>query len=462
MSDSRRRRWALTSARVVIGTGVAVAAVIAVTAGVAAPWPTLSAQPVRVQATPAPSESVIACDGPLLALGRTVEQAGELSIAAPQQVVSGPAATEAVSSALTAPAGATPAAFSALPSDDSRAELAASGSATIADPDLRGFAASACTPPLMESWLVGGATTTGSNDLVVLANPGEVPATVQLTVYGAGGSSTPPGGRDVVVRAGAQVVISLPGLLPGEESPVVRVTSTGAPVSASLQSSLIRILTPGGVDQVAAIPAATTRQVVPGVSVVAAPDPSNPATIVRLLSPSADGEATVTLSEVDGAPVGEASTVPLAAGVPSALELGGLAAGSYTVTVDGSVPIVASVWETTGFGEGSDFAWYASAPEVATPSVLAVPAGPAPMLTVANPGTVESEVSVVTLPTGDPARVTVPAQSSVSVPVRAGELYRLEPSAPVHATVGFSSAGALAGFPVWAADAAAPPLTVYP
>ncbi|MBN9166715.1 MAG: hypothetical protein J0I07_37630, partial [Myxococcales bacterium] len=40
---------------------------------------------------------------------------------------------------------------------------AAAGSATVASPDLIGFSASACRPPLAESWLVAGASTTGAN-----------------------------------------------------------------------------------------------------------------------------------------------------------------------------------------------------------------------------------------------------------------------------------------------------------
>ncbi|WP_448887346.1 DUF5719 family protein, partial [Enterobacter hormaechei] len=109
--------------------------------------------------------------------------------------------------------------------------------------------ASACRPPLAESWLVAGASTTGANDLVVLANPGDVAATVQLSVYGANGVSTPPSGAGLVVPARGQRVVPLAGLLLGEASPVVRIVATGAPVQAYLQASLTRTLLPGGSDQ---------------------------------------------------------------------------------------------------------------------------------------------------------------------------------------------------------------------
>ena len=64
-SDRRLVRWATTSARVVAGSVVAGAVVVGTVAGIAAPWPTLTASPVRIEATPAASDTVLACDGPL-------------------------------------------------------------------------------------------------------------------------------------------------------------------------------------------------------------------------------------------------------------------------------------------------------------------------------------------------------------------------------------------------------------
>jgi hypothetical protein len=213
---------------------------------------------------------------------------------------------------------------------------------------------------------------------------------------------------------------------------------------------------------VGAVPAASNRQVIPGVSVVAAPDGTNAATILRVLAPAGDGEATLTVEPVDGSSAASTSTVPLAAGVPTAVAYGDLAPGSYTVTVDATVPVVAGVWESTGFGEGADFGWYSASPEISTPSLVAVPVGPGPTLTIANAGDAEATVTVAPVDGGTESSVAVPAGGSAAVPVTAGTVYRLTPDAPVHASVGFASANALAAFAVWAADAAAPPITVYP
>ncbi|MBN9172185.1 MAG: fibronectin type III-like domain-contianing protein, partial [Microbacterium sp.] len=108
-------------------------------------------------------------------------------------------------------------------------------------------------------------------DLVVLANPGLVPAVVTLTLYGSAGETAPPAGQSIVVAAGTQRVIPLAALALGEENPIIRVTAAQAPVQASVQTSLTRVLDPSGVDQVAAIGAPGADIVIPGVPVTLAP-----------------------------------------------------------------------------------------------------------------------------------------------------------------------------------------------
>lgn len=465
MSDRRLVRVAAASARLVAGAAIAAAAVVGTVAAIAAPWPQYRAEPVRVDATPEASDTLLACDGPLLALGRSADSANGLTAAAAQQIVSGPADAAAVTSALTgatADASGDAQALRAAPRDRTPTPLAAAGSATVASADLIGFSASACRAPLAESWLVGGATTTGANDLVVLANPGDVPATVQLSVYGAQGVQTPPSGQNLVVPAGQRRVVPLAGLLLGEESPVVRVEASGAPVHASLQASLTRVLLPGGSDQVAPARQADTRLVMPGVQVVTSAE-GQAGTVLRLLSPGSDATATVTVIPMDAtASAAPPTEVPLTAGLPTSLDLSGLSAGAYTVEVSATSPIVGATWSTTGFGEGADFAWYADAPEISAPTVVAVAdgAGSSASLVLAA-GDAEAAVTLTPLEGGNAAATTVVANGAVAVPVAAG-VYRLEATAPVRAAMSYVGTGALASYPLWPADAAASALTVLP
>lgn len=481
MSDRRVFRWATTSTRMLIGTVVSIAAAMAVVTAVSVPWPTLQRDPVSVAAMPAPAASVAACDGGLLSIGRDPTDADALLAAAPQSVTSGVSADAPppAEQQLEVPdVGPGPIVFTAPPQDRQRVDVAAAGASTVTADDLTGFAASACRPPLLESWLIGGSGLTGAADLVLLANPGTVPATVELTVYGVGGPQTPPGSSDIVVAPGTQRVVPLAGIAFDEASPVIRVTAVGAPIHASLQTSITRTLTPGGVDQVGPVPQPAPAHTITGVGVTgrpeaaAAPDDSaaaaeteiaQSATLLRLLAPSTTTTATVTVTAIGRVePALEPQAVSLEAGKPLELALDGLAVGSYTVEVVAEAPVLAAVWQTSGFDEGADFAWYTPSPEISVPSLFAVPSGPPPTLTVVNPA---DEPVVVAVTSEDGAfrlELTVPADGAMTARLSSRTVYLIEPEAPVHASLSFTGDGALAGVPVWSADAAAPEITVYP
>ncbi|GAA1467518.1 DUF5719 family protein [Microbacterium thalassium] len=470
MSESRRFRWAATSARMLAGTLVSAIAVVAAVTAVNVPWPTHDREPVSVSAVPAPEASVLACTGGLMTIGRDATDALGIGAATRQAVVWGvrDGAPEPEESRLTPVAtavGEGPLALVAAPQGGERTDLAAAGSSMVDAEDIAGFAASACRPPLLDSWLVGGAATTGAADLVVLANPGTVAATVQLTVYGAAGPTVPAGGERIVVAPGTQQVVPLAGLALGEESPVVRVTSSGAPVQASLQASVTRVLEPIGADQVGPIAEPAAVQVIAGVRVDEAAGSANDIrTLVRLLAPSTDSTATVTVTAVgESAAALEITSVPLAAGVPTEVGLDGLARGLYTVRVDAEAPVVAGAWQTTGFAAGDDFAWYASSPAVESAGLFAVPAGASATLVLVNPAGEPVEVAVTAVRRSSTRTVSVPAGGTAAVTLRSRTIYEIDPgSAPVLAGVSMSGDGALAGYPVWPSDAAAPAITVYP
>jgi hypothetical protein len=471
MSDRRVFRWATTSARILAATLASVIAVVAVVTAISLPWPTLTRQPVSISATPEPAATVMVCDGSLLAVGRDPADAAQVSAVAPQQVTAGagdgaetPAPTLLEVPTLSGGAGA--AVYTAQPQGRTRTDVAASGSARAEADDIAGFAASACRPPLLESWLVGGSGATGAADIVVLSNPGTVPASVQLTTYTAAGAENPPGG-EIVLAPGTQEFVPLAGLVLGESAPVIRVSATGAPVHASLQASLTRTLVPGGVDQIGPITKPERTQMIAGVSVTANPGAegaSDATTVLRVLSPGAAASVTVTVTAVGATgPATAPQTVDLAAGQPTEIELGGLPIGTYDVEVAADRPVVSAVWQTTGFDEGSDFAWYTAAPLVKALSLFAIPSGPPPLLTLVNSADVAAVVGVTSQDQSFRLEVTVPAKSSTTVRLAPNEVYTLKPDASgIRAGISLTSDSALAGFPVWSADAAAPPLVVYP
>lgn len=463
-------RAVLAPARVVTALAASTALVAAAVVAAMTPWPTLHRAPVAVAAVPAPADTSAVCAGALLAAGRVVENAASITVAAGVLPIAASSAGRPAQRPLAAPdvQGETGAvAFVASPHDGVATAVTAAQSATVTSDDLAGFAADACRPALFDSWLVGGAATTGSADLVLVANPADVAATVQLTVYGTAGAVVPPGAAALTVPAHTQRVLPLAGLALGMQSPVVRVTATGAPVRASLQSSIVRTLIPGGVDLESAIAGTAAVQVIPGVTVTAVPGQagaSNVATLVRMLSPGRTGTAAVTVTAVGAdRPALRQTSVPLAADTPTEVELGGLQPGVYTVVVTSDTPVVAAAWQTTGFGAGSDFAWFTSAPALDGPAPVAVPAGLAPLLQLTNTASTSATVTVAH-DGGATQQVTVPATGSAAVPLAPLSDWRIDPggAAGVHAAVVFAAPGAIAGFAVWPPDAAAGALRVYP
>ncbi|MER7796913.1 DUF5719 family protein [Microbacterium sp. NPDC096154] len=453
--------------RLIMGGLVAAGSVVAVTAAAALPWPAVATPPPALEVTPVPAETILACDGPVLALGRTVEDAGGLSAAAPSRQTAGnDRGEQPASDALAQPAVAGEAAaarFVQKPDGREPVSVAAASSVRVDEDDLGGYSASACRPPQMESWIVGGDTETGSTGILLLANPGDVSATVQVTVYGVAGAVTPPGAEAVPIPPRTQVALPLAGLAGGESRPSLRVTATGAPVRASLQSSIVRTLEPGGIDTQSAVRPATV-QVIPGLRVVTDADGAQGASsIARLLSES-DTRATITVTKAgDGAePARAPESVALTAGAPLDVDLGALDKGEYTVTVTSEAPLVAAVWHTTGFGAGSDYAWHTAAPPISDTTLVAVPDGDDASLNIANPAAQDVTVSVAGQG-DDPQDVDIAAGDTVVIDVRDDKLYSIDPrGSAVHVSVGFANESALASVAVWP-DAARPePVTVYP
>ena len=459
-----------TARRIRRGVGAAVSLLIV--AGtfliVTMPVPSVERSTLSTTTRPEPATSVLSCAGPLVAAGRDVDDVAALQIAATQSVVSGTAAgsPEATAGEIASavPDGPPIATFAAEPVDRMRTDVAAAGSSRVAAEDLAGFAASACTPPAMETWLSAGSGLTGASDLVVLANPGDVAARVDLTVFGSQGRETPDAGANILIPPGEQRIVPLASLALGETSPVVLVSATQAPVQAVLQSTLTRTLVPVGVDQGGATGLPRAQQTIPAFSAVGGGDePTN--TMVRLLAPSDDTTAAITVTPVGGASTAASfSDLALTAGVPIEVDLNTLPEGRYRVEVDAGAPVVASVHTSTGADAGSDFAWYGTADDIRVPSLLAVADGPAPQLALVNPG--GKEVAAVLTDgagAGEPREVRVPASGSVSVDLRAGELYRLDPAGgTLRAGITFTAPDAIAGYAVVPADAAAAPVVVRP
>lgn len=464
MSRPTAVRVAATSARIIVGLAVSTAVVAGAIVAVPMAWPTVEKAPASADVTPISGDIFLTCAGPLRALGRDPLNAALISAAAFPATTVGAADGVRVEEhelrmpELTDSAGQT----MYVGRSDAReaVEIAAAESVSVLESDLSGFAASACRAPSMESWLVGGAASTGTSDMVLIANPGDVTATASFTVYGSAGATRT---RDIVLAPRTQVSVPLAAGAAGESTPIVRVTAKGAPLRTMLQSSLIRVLDPSGVDLQDGTGQPQRSQMLAGVQVLAKATDEASTTIVRLMAPSEDTTVRLTARDAEGArAVGDEITLSVRAGEPVEVDLPGLPVGVYSVEVEAEAPVVAAVWQSTGVGAGNDFAWMTPAPAITEPTTFAVPSGPSPTLHLRNRTDSDVVVTLTDFADGDTREIVVSARGSALVDVADDAAYGLSATGDVHAAIAMASTGAVAGWPVWPSTAASTAVTVYP
>ena len=257
---------------------------------------------------------------------------------------------------------------------------------TAEDGDLRGLAAAACQQPGNDLWLVGANTALGRTAVLKLSNASSSPATVSLELFGAEGLIQAPGSRGLLVAPGTTRSVILAGLAPGQERLSVRVRSAGGPVAAHIQQSVLRGLTPGGVEFIAPATAPALRQVIPGVDIQ---DPAGLAALtgqsgfadagpaLQLTVPgSADAVIAIKVFGRDGQKALPGGGVVTAkAGSVTEVPLAGVPAGPYTVSVSSDVSFTAAARVTRGLaaGDASDFAWSPASARLGSQHVVPVP-----------------------------------------------------------------------------------------
>jgi len=395
--------WMGRATRTASGVGVLAAVALVVAGGVRLPDVGAGpvSQPARVDV--APSAVTLTCPSPLILPTAEGDKAFDpvpvqpvTSVAAVAASSGGttvaPAAGGDVLAALAAggavaqvPGVSTSLAVTAAPttgSEPEAARVAASFGSIVTAGDLRGLSAASCQRPTTDAWLVGGATDLSSTDQLVLSAAGATPAEVDVTVYG------PSGKVDVtaehyVVAPGASKVVVLGAVAAEQRRVAVRVRATGGAVTAYVQDSALDGFTPRGTDLVVPGAGPARKQVIPGLSLVAAGVDSPLAGAVRLL---VTGSKAATAHIHLYGPAGEedlggAQDVALAPGEVTDVPLGGVPTGSYTAVVTSDRPVVASglaaragAATSVDPNPSTERAWVPSSP-AGTSGIVAVPVG---------------------------------------------------------------------------------------
>lgn len=336
--------------------------------------------------------------------------------------------------------------------------------------DLAGLTAAECAEPAADTWLVAGSTSLGQTSLVMLANPTSVDATVSLAVYTETGAVDAPGSTGIVVPAGGQKVIPLAGLAPAATAPVVHVQTSGGEVVATMQQSFEQGIQPQGVELTGGTGAPSRQQTISGmivanIAAVTAQESGENVGVefpaLRVFVPgSADADITIGVVGEEGTAAGTSHAQTVKAGNVAEIPLDNLKDGSYTVTVNSSVPVVAAARTTSIGASKRDFAWFVSSAPLGDSLLAAVPTGPGATLHLANPD--EKDRTVTITPAGGQAKtLVVPAEGAAHLGVSATR-YTIEGAEGLRGSISFAADGATGTFALEPPGPLAAPIEVYP
>ncbi|HOB57420.1 MAG TPA: DUF5719 family protein [Rhodoglobus sp.] len=482
------RRVAIVGVRLVAGVVGLGVATVTIAASVLLPLPTVSSTPPSTLVTPVPTAQQQVCPGAVLRLADDTGQGATTSSALGVPTTSSASSSGSVtrsplqqSDASTGGTAAAPVVISTPPNAADPAEvilLSGAQSQQVNEGDFVGLAAATCSAVSADSWLVGGSTAVGRTTLLTLSNPTEVPATVDLELFGENGAITAPGTSGIVVPASGQRVLSLAGFAPDVVSPVVHVTSTGGQVTAELQQSTVRGLEPGGLDIVGATVAPATDVVIPGLRVddlasvqtllVGGAGFADLQTVLRLYAPG-EGTVSTTISVIpeDGVGTGTSFPYEFDAGRVAEVPITDLESGNYTVRIVADTPTLAAVRvsnaapaATADTPAATDFAWLTAAVPLTSTAQLTVATGPSPLLHIANPTTAAVSMTL-TAAGGEGTIVELPAGASTSLPVEGGETYTLSGYDTLYAAVSLAGDGMIARYSAQPSGAGSDPIRVY-
>ncbi len=303
------------------------------------------------------------------------------------------------------------------------AGLAAEQLSRATGPERRGWASAACAPAAPDTWYAGGSTAVGESAALVLVNPDETPASVDVALWSAQGPLDARPGRGLLVPARSRRVVGLDALAPGRSGLALRVTATRGRVASAVEHTRTEAGSPRGTELVPPSPPPGAQVVVPGLPAgpgeraLLVTNPGEDATVVQVQLTGGDGQFV---------PTG-LGAVPVAAGSTTRIDLtdllSGTAAAARVVSAVG--PVLAVGLVVDGAGPTAELAYAGAAGPLTGPALV-------PSLTGSGSAVLLSallqDATVVLTPlpvaggTGPlppPRTVVVPGGSTVVVPAAA-------------------------------------------
>lgn len=315
---------------------------------------------------------------------------------------------------------------------------------------VSGYLATECGDAMNDQWLVGGSTTTGRDTILTISNGSDVEARVDLEIWGSTGLIDAPGSRGIVIPPKSQRSYSVAGFAPDEPSPAVHLTSSGAAVWATLQTTAVRGLVAGGLDRIGPVAEATTAVHFPILripdeedlgEVLIDPSYADIVPAIRLLVPGeTDAAVTITIDPfADGDP--QIVTASITAGATIDIPLAELEPGDFSVTIESDQPLVAAARVGSHDPKSgiTDIAWASAAPPHKGMATLVSPT--VATLALFNPGNTEATVTVIDSDLITP--VTIPAHGTHWEPIGPG-LVSVKTTSVIATSVFISTADGIA------------------
>ena len=318
---------------------------------------------------------------------------------------------------------------------------------SVATDRMRGLLGATCQRPRSEFWIVGGDTTTGREAILVLDNPSEIDATVELELVASSGVLSVPGLTGISVPSGKSIALPLNALTAKNPTFSVHVKARGGAVAGWIQQKTVRGTVAGGADLIAPTASAAKNLVIPGFFVRGAKDAAKLQTsnqdfadltdLVRITNPS-KSEASVVV-QVIGATASTFGTVvqaKVAANSTIDLPISGLSDGDYAIFIQSSRDVLAAAkLNRTGLASKqiTDFAWLPAVDSSGGERTFVVPKVGISKLALAN-GTKQSVSFTITL-AGATTSHTLKTGSTSTFLVEPGSTVRLAADGQLTASV---------------------------
>jgi len=285
----------------------------------------------------------------------------------------------------------------------------------------RGMASTACASAGSDFWFVGGGAIAGRQTRVVLVNPDDTPAVVDVIVHGTDGLIDAPAGRGLVIKGLDRAVVRLDVLAPGIKATAVHVIARAGRVGASVADEQMSGLDAIGTDWIPQSTAPSTKLYVPGVM------PGKGARVLSIVTPGID-DATVRIRVISTngtfAPA-DRDQIDVPAESVVSLDMSEVIGGdAATLEITSDVPVVAGMRQFFG-GKGvqDETAFSSSAQPMTTASAvsgLPVRVSTDVRLAITAPDT-DVKVDIVLLPFKGGKEAAKPTDP-IRVIVRAGEV----------------------------------------